>query len=90
MKAQISTVARELLRVWNVGMLECARRLNLSLNTVKRYDRASEPATSGPTATSPPAPPSMPSSPAERNSGGITVRPPGDGAGQDPSKRQTS
>ena len=31
------------LRVRNVGLLECARRLNLSLNTVKRYDRASEP-----------------------------------------------
>ena len=27
----------------NVGLLDCARRLNLSLNTVKRYDRASEP-----------------------------------------------
>ncbi|HET9139775.1 MAG TPA: ISL3 family transposase [Actinophytocola sp.] len=26
-----------------VGLLECARRLNLSLNTVKRYARASEP-----------------------------------------------
>jgi hypothetical protein len=26
-----------------VGLLECARRLNLSLNAVKRYDRASEP-----------------------------------------------
>ena len=26
-----------------MGLLECARRLNLSLNTVKRYDRASEP-----------------------------------------------
>jgi hypothetical protein len=26
-----------------VGLLECARRLNLSLSTVKRYDRASEP-----------------------------------------------
>ena len=25
------------------GLLECARRLGLSLNTVKRYDRASEP-----------------------------------------------
>ena len=24
----------------NVGLLECARRLNLSLNTVKRYGRA--------------------------------------------------
>jgi transposase len=31
------------LRSQNVGLLECARRLNLSLNTVKRYDRASEP-----------------------------------------------
>jgi len=31
------------LRARNVGLLECARRLNLSLNTVKRYDRASEP-----------------------------------------------
>jgi hypothetical protein len=31
------------LRARNVGPLECARRLNLSLNTVKRYDRASEP-----------------------------------------------
>jgi hypothetical protein len=31
------------LRSRNVGLLECARRLNLSLNTVKRYDRASEP-----------------------------------------------
>ncbi|MCT2279297.1 ISL3 family transposase [Micromonospora chalcea] len=27
----------------NVGLLECARRLNVSLNTVKRYARASEP-----------------------------------------------
>ncbi len=27
----------------NVGLLECARRLNLSLNTVKRYARAGEP-----------------------------------------------
>ena len=26
------------LRARNVGLLECARRLNLSLNTVKRYD----------------------------------------------------
>jgi len=26
-----------------VGLLDCARRLNLSLNTVKRYDRASAP-----------------------------------------------
>src|SRR5262249_29828239 len=25
------------------GLLECARRLNLTINTVKRYDRASEP-----------------------------------------------
>jgi transposase len=31
------------LRTQNVGLLECARRLNLSLNTVKRYDRASQP-----------------------------------------------
>jgi hypothetical protein len=31
------------LRVRNVGLLDCARRLGLSLNTVKRYDRASEP-----------------------------------------------
>ena len=31
------------LRARNVGLLDCARRLNLSLNTVKRYDRASEP-----------------------------------------------
>jgi transposase len=31
------------LRARNVGLLECARRLNLSLNTVKRYDRASQP-----------------------------------------------
>jgi transposase len=31
------------LRSQNVGLLECARRLNLSLNTVKRYDRATEP-----------------------------------------------
>jgi transposase len=31
------------LRAANLGLLECARRLNLSLNTVKRYDRASEP-----------------------------------------------
>ena len=31
------------LRTRNVGLLECARRLDLSLNTVKRYDRASEP-----------------------------------------------
>jgi transposase len=31
------------LRARNAGLLECARRLNLSLNTVKRYDRASEP-----------------------------------------------
>jgi hypothetical protein len=30
------------LRARNVGLIECARRLNLSLNTVKRYDRASE------------------------------------------------
>ena len=27
----------------NVGLLECSRRLGLSMNTVKRYDRASEP-----------------------------------------------
>ena len=26
-----------------MGLLECARRLNLSLGTVKRYGRASEP-----------------------------------------------
>jgi DNA-binding NarL/FixJ family response regulator len=26
-----------------VGLLECARRLNLALNTVKRYARVSEP-----------------------------------------------
>ena len=31
------------LRAQNAGLLECARRLGLSLNTVKRYDRASEP-----------------------------------------------
>jgi transposase len=31
------------LRAQNVGLLDCARRLNLSLNTVKRYDRASQP-----------------------------------------------
>ena len=31
------------LRARNVGLPECARRLNLALNTVKRYDRASEP-----------------------------------------------
>jgi len=31
------------LRARNVGLLDCARRLNLSLNTVKRYDRASQP-----------------------------------------------
>jgi transposase len=31
------------LRAQNVGLLDCARRLGLSLNTVKRYDRASEP-----------------------------------------------
>jgi hypothetical protein len=31
------------LRARNVGLLGCARRLDLSLNTVKRYDRASEP-----------------------------------------------
>lgn len=31
------------LRSKGVGLLECARRLNLSLNTVKRYDRAPEP-----------------------------------------------
>ena len=34
--------AREL-RAKGVGLLECARRLNLSMNTVKRYDRAPEP-----------------------------------------------
>ncbi len=31
------------LRSQGVGLLDCARRLGLSLNTVKRYDRASEP-----------------------------------------------
>ncbi len=31
------------LRSQGVGLFECARRLDLSLNTVKRYDRASEP-----------------------------------------------
>jgi len=31
------------LRAQNVGLLDCARRLNLTLNTVKRYDRASQP-----------------------------------------------
>jgi transposase len=31
------------LRGRGVGLLDCARRLNLSLNTVKRYDRAGEP-----------------------------------------------
>jgi transposase len=31
------------LREKGAGLLECARRLGLSLNTVKRYDRASEP-----------------------------------------------
>jgi hypothetical protein len=31
------------LRAQNVGLLGSARRLNLSLNTVKRYDQASEP-----------------------------------------------
>ena len=31
------------LRSQHVGLLECARRLNLSPGTVKRYDRASEP-----------------------------------------------
>jgi Transposase len=31
------------LRETGVRLLECARRLSLSLNTVKRYDRASEP-----------------------------------------------
>ena len=31
------------LRAQNVGLLDCARRLGISLNTVKRYDRASEP-----------------------------------------------
>jgi transposase len=31
------------LRSRNVGLLECSRRLGLSMNTVKRYDRASEP-----------------------------------------------
>ena len=31
------------LRAQNVGLLDCARRLDLSLNTVKLYDRAREP-----------------------------------------------
>ena len=31
------------LRSRNVGLLECSRRLGLSMNTVKRYDRTSEP-----------------------------------------------
>jgi hypothetical protein len=31
------------LRAKGAGLLECSRRLGLSLNTVKRYDRASEP-----------------------------------------------
>jgi len=31
------------LRIRNVSLLKCARRLGLSLNTVKRYGRASEP-----------------------------------------------
>lgn len=31
------------LREKGAGLLECSRRLGLSLNTVKRYDRASEP-----------------------------------------------
>nr|WP_224349152.1 transposase [Streptomyces olivaceus] len=31
------------LRKRGVGLLECARRLNLALNTVKRYDRVAEP-----------------------------------------------
>ena len=31
------------LRAKGTGVLECSRRLGLSLNTVKRYDRASEP-----------------------------------------------
>ena len=31
------------LRSQNLGLLECGRRLGLSMNTVKRYDRASEP-----------------------------------------------
>ena len=31
------------LRSQNVGLFECGRRLGLSMNTVKRYDRASEP-----------------------------------------------
>lgn len=31
------------LRAQGVGLLECARRLNLSMNTVKRYGRAPEP-----------------------------------------------
>ncbi len=32
------------LRAANVGLLDCSRRLNLSPSTVKRYERASEPA----------------------------------------------
>ena len=36
------SLVREL-RAKGVGLLECARRLNLSMNTVKRYDRAPEP-----------------------------------------------
>ena len=39
------------LRSQNVGLLDCARRLNLLLNTVKRYDRASEPGKSASAAT---------------------------------------
>jgi hypothetical protein len=31
------------LRKKGAGLLDCSRRLGLSLNTVKRYDRASEP-----------------------------------------------
>ena len=31
------------LRSRGAGLLDCSRRLGLSLNTVKRYDRASEP-----------------------------------------------
>jgi transposase len=31
------------LRAQGYGLLECARRLNLTINTVKRYDRAPEP-----------------------------------------------
>ncbi|MBE1876595.1 hypothetical protein [Myceligenerans pegani] len=31
------------LRAAGVGLLDCARRLGISLNTVKRYDRATKP-----------------------------------------------